>query len=50
MGDVVDLGVSGEAAEGLRISYVGSDNDTAVTGIRKAWRERGRVRGGDHVQ
>ena len=50
MVSVVKVGVSGEAAEGQGRSDFGSGKGAEVTGIRQAWWERGRIRGGEHGQ
>ena len=49
-GVVVEAGCSGELAVGRGIRNFGSGKGVAATGIRPAWRERGRVGGGDHGQ
>ena len=46
----MEAGGSGEAVEGHGRRDFGSDKGAAVTGIRKVWRERGRVGGEDHRQ
>ena len=48
MGTMVKEEDSGESAEGNGRSDFGSGKGVATTGIRQAWRERGRVGGGKH--
>ena len=50
LGAMVEAGWSVEAAEGHGRNDFGSGKAAAATGIRQAWRERGRVEGGRHGQ
>ena len=49
-GAVVEVGGSVESAEDNGRSNFVSGKGSAATGIRQAWREQGRVGGGEHGQ
>ena len=47
---MVETGSSRESAEGHGRRYFGGGKGAEAAGIRKAWQEKGRVRGEDHGQ